>query len=272
MGGLRLGIATFGISLLAAAPVMAQSAHSEIAAAETNLNVSLGFLHENYSEGPLDSESGYMPGFEVGASVLLPSAWSNIDLYSSFAYQFNAGNITYNGHYLVSGLPSTATDRAVLNHLEAKLGLGLPLVGGALEAIPFLSGGYQSWNRNIDNKGVIGTDEFYSSASLGGGVKLDIPVTATIVASGSAEMLDMLGSHVQSDSFGFGFNMGNSTQERVSLGLDDALAGPLHLLVSADMMHFNYAGSKPSIGSYGLYEPLSNTTQVGMNLGVSYSF
>jgi hypothetical protein len=275
MRGLRFGIATFGISLLAAAPVLAQqlqTSHAEIAAAETNLNVSVGFMHTQYSEGPPDAESGYTPGFTVGGSVLLPSVWTNIDLYSSLAYQFNAGNLTYNGHYLVSGLPVTATDHAVFNHIDARLGLGLPLAGGALEAIPFLAAGYQSWNRNVENKGVIGTDEFYSSALVGGGVKLDVPITATVVASGTAEMLGMVGNHLSADSLGIGWNMGNSAQERISLGLDDALSGPLHLQASADWAHFNYAGSKPTAETYGYYEPLSTTTQFGVNLGVAYSF
>jgi hypothetical protein len=267
--------AALGISLLTAAPALAQelqSSHAEIAAAETNINLSVGFMHTNYSEGPPDSESGFTPGFGVGASVLVPSAFRNIDLYSSLAYQFNAGNLNYNGHFLISGLPVAATDHAVFNNIEGRLGLGFPIAGGAAEAIPYIAGGYQSWNRNVENPGVIGTDEFYSAGLAGGGIKLDIPITATIVASGSAEMLGIFGAQVTSDSLGVGFSMGNSAQERVSLGLDDALSGPLHLQASAALTHFNYAGSKPSESTFGLYEPLSTTTQVGVNLGISYSF
>ena len=275
MRGLRLGILVSGIALLAAAPAFAQqesNAHAAIAAAETNINLSVGFMHTGYSEGPSDSENGFTPGFRIGASVLLPSAFPNIDLYSALFYQFNAGNLTYNGHYLVSGQTVTATDHAVFNNIRARFGLGLPLAGGAVEAIPYLTGGYQSWNRNIENKGIVGTDEFYSTGLVGGGLKLDIPLTATIVASGSAEALALVGAHISYNSLGIGADMGSSAQERVSLGLDDALSGPLHLQASADWTHFNYAGNKPSYASYGYYEPLSNTTQVGVNLGLSYSF
>ncbi len=264
----------FGVSLLAAAPVLAQpvTTHAEIAAAETNLNLSVGFLHTDYSEGQPDSETGFTPGFGIGASVLLPSAWSNIDYYSAFSYAFSAGNISYSGHYLFApNVALKATDRAVFNHIEGRMGLGFPLAGG-IEAIPFISAGYQSWNRNIDNKGTIGTDEYYSSAMAGGGVKLDIPVTATLVASGTAEMEGMFAGHISFDSFGIGHAMGNSAQERVSLGLDEALSGPLHFQASADVTHFNYAGSKPTAATYGLFEPASTTTQVGVNLGISYSF
>ena len=275
MRGLRLGVAAFGLSLFAAAPVLAQelpSKHAEIAAAETNINISVGFMHTDYSEGELDSEHGFTPGFGVGGSVLVPSAFTNVDLYSSLAYGFSAGSLTYNGHYLFTGEPLTATDNAVFNNIDARIGLGFPLAGGAMEAIPYIAAGYQSWNRNINVSGSIGTDEFYSAGMAGGGLKLDIPLTATVVASGSAEMLGMFGAHVSNNNFGLGFSMGNSSQERVSLGVDDALSGPLHLEASANLAHFNYAGSKPSDATYGLYEPLSTTTQVSVNLGVSYSF
>jgi hypothetical protein len=280
MRGLRLGLLTCGISLLAMAPALAQetyytgaySPHATVAKAETNLNISVGFMHTQYSEGPLDAENGFTPGFGVGASVLLPSAWQNIDYYAAFAYQFNAGNLTYNGHYLVSGEPVTATDRAVFNRIQARMGLGFPVANGALEIIPYFTAGYMSWNRNVDNKGQIGTDEFYSSALVGGGLKLDIPVTATVVVSGGAEFLGMVGNHLMADGLGIGWGLGNSAQQRVSLGVDDALYGPWHLQASANWTHFNYAGSKPSYATYGYYEPLSTTTQVGMNLGVAYSF
>jgi hypothetical protein len=275
MRRLGLGFAALGMSVLAAAPALAQemsSSHDEIKAAETNINISANFMHTHYSEGEPDSENGFTPGFGVGGSVLVPSAFQNIDLYSAFAYQFNAGSLNYDGHYLISGLPVTATDNAVFNNIRGRLGLGFPLNGGAMEVIPYIAMGYQSWNRNINKTGAIGTDEFYSAASAGGGVKLDIPLTATIVASGSAELSGIFAAHVQSNTLGLGFDMGNSAQERVSLGLDDAVSGPIHLQASADLTHFNYAGSKPSASSYYFYEPLSTTTQVTVNLGVSYSF
>ena len=274
MSGLRFGLAALGFSLLTSAPVLAQEVnqHAEIAAAETNINLSVGFMHTNYSEGSPDSEEGFTPGFDVGGSVLLTSVFPNIDLYSMLSYQFNAGNLTYNGHYLYTGQPVTATDRAVFNQIDARLGLGLPIDGGAMEAIPFISAGYKAWNRNVENKNVIGTDEFYSSALVGGGVKLDIPVTSAVVVSGTAEMQAMVGNHLSADSLGLGWDLGDSAQERISLGVDDALSGPLHLQASANWTHFNYAGSKPTAETYYFYEPLSTTNQFGINLGVSYSF
>ena len=285
MTWLRLGMAPFGLSLLIAVAAMAQglpqtqtagqtagqTAHREIAAAETNLFAQAGGFHSQYQENiqPGDGEHGFTPGFTIGGGVLMPSALPNLDLYGAFSYEYTAGNLTYNGHYQPSGTPLTATDGAAFNRVEGRVGLGLPVAGGVAEAIPFLAGGYQSWNRNVTVTGGQGADEVYSSGMAGGGVKLDIPITATIVASGTAELLGLVGTHIEVSDYGIGSGMGDSAQERVSLGLDDALHGPLHVQASADWEHFNYAGSQPFDG---IYEPSSTTTQFGVNLGLAYSF
>ena len=257
--------------------------HQEILAAETNLNISGAFMHTQYHEnaapGSGDDENGYTAGFGVGASVLLPHllVFPNIDLYSALNYDFSAGNLTYGGHYLFTGLPTQATDRAVFNRIEGRFGLGFPLIGG-LEAIPFLAGGYQAWNRNIENPGQIGTDEFYSTALLGGGVKLDIPLTPALVASASAEMLALLAGNIALNNVNINHGLGGSGEERFGLGLDYAVHGPFHVFTAANWEHFNYAGNKPTNSTYfapcscEYYEPLSTTTQFGVNLGVAYSF
>lgn len=291
MIGLRFGLATLGFSLLTVVPALAQDvpnfSHAEIQAAETNLNLSIGFLHQGYHENlaPGDDEDGFAPGFGIGASVLLPSAFQNIDLYSALFYQFNAGNLNYNGHYVnyLSGAvtPATATDRAVFNHIEGRFGLGFPLADGELEVIPYITAGYMSWNRNIDNPGVIGTDEFYRTGLVGLGAKLDATLTSSLVVSLSAQWSALVGSQITFNNFGFGHSMGNSGDARVSLGLDQRVTGPLHVFATASLEHFNYAGDQfnvensiPISSTEALYvrEPLSITTQIGVNLGVSYSF
>lgn len=286
---LQLGALTIGISLLTLAPAMAQEAdtpHAEIAAAETNLNLSIGFMHQNYHEhlSPGDDEDGFAPGFGVGASVLLPSVMPSIDFYSMLSYQFAAGNLNYNGNYenllTQQVYPATATDRAVFNRIEGRLGLGFPLAGGQIEIIPYFTGGYMSWNRNIDNPGVIGTDEFYRTGLLGLGAKLDATLNSSLVLEASAQWSGLVGSQITFNNFGFGHAMGNAGDERVSLGLDQRVQGPLHVFAMASLEHFNYAGDKFNIHNtfsigpytYAVAEPVSSTTQVGVNLGMSYSF
>ena len=242
---------------------------------ENNLSVNISALHfqyhENAVEGTGDDESGYAPGFGISASVLLPQRGLPTDYYAALMYDFSAGNVTYGGHYLVSGLPLMATDHAVYNRIEARIGVGGRLIGGA-ELIPFAAFGYQAWNRNIENPGQIGTDEFYSAWLAGGGLKLDVPLSPRVVVSATAEMLALIGANVDNNSFGLNHSMGISGEERVTLGLDYALRGPLHMTAAAYYEHFNYAGFAGGPQTDYLYEPLSTTTQVGANVGVAYSF
>jgi len=255
----------------------AQAASPAVSAAETSVNISVGVMHTQYDEHltPGDSESGVTPGFGVGISALLPARpgyAGSVDIYSALMYDFDAGNIGYSGHYLSSGAPASATDHAVFNRVEARLGLGFPMIGGA-ESIPFLAGGYQAWNRNIDSKGAIGTDEFYHSGLFGLGYKLDVPIGAGFVASGTGELLGLAGGGITANGTNFSGGFGVTPEERVELGLDDAVVGRFHLFAKAFWEHFNYSGTHPdSFGYYYIYEPFSATTQFGANFGIGYSF
>jgi hypothetical protein len=257
--------------------------HQEILAAETNLSLSGAFMHTQYHEnappGSGDDENGWSGGFGVGASVLLHGllVFPNDDLYAALSYDFSAGNLEYGGHYLESGVPVQATDNAVFNRLEGRLGIGIPLIGGS-ELIPFIASGYQSWNRNINNTGQVGTDEFYNTGLLGGGLKLDVPVTPRLVLSATAEGLALIAGNVTFNNTDLSHGLGGSAEERLTFGLDYAVQGPFHVFGNLDWEHFNYAGNKPTNSTYfapchcEFYEPLSTTTQFGMNLGMAYSF
>jgi hypothetical protein len=281
------GITTPADSYLAQNALAA--AQAEVRASETNVSVSAGFMHTQYHEdltpGAGDDENGFSAGGNFGASVLLPGllVWRNADLYADLNLDVSAGNLTYGGHEenLLTGAisPASLTDRAVFIRFESRLGVGIPLVGGA-EFIPFLAGGYQGWNRNIDVPGGIGTDEFYDEALLGGGLKLDVPVTSRLVISGAAEGLAMIAGNISYDSFGENAGLGGSAQERLSLGADYSVSPHFHVVGSGFWEHFNYAGNKFTsnktieVGDlvYEISEPVSTTTQFGVNLGIAYSF
>jgi hypothetical protein len=248
----------------------------EVAAAETNVNISAAFMHTQYHENSQpdsgDDESGFTYGFGAGASALLINKGIfQTDLYTALNYDFSAGDINYGGHYLFGNQPLSATDNAVFNRIEARIGLGFPLARG-VEIIPFIAAGYQAWNRNINLKGQIGTDEFYSSGLIGGGVKLDVPLTTQIVASATGEVLAMVGGNVSFNDFGISHGMGPSAEERIALGLDYTIRGPFHAFGTVYWQHFTYSGYKPGLSTYYFYEPLSTTTQFGANLGLAYSF
>jgi hypothetical protein len=253
----------------------AMAAHQQIIAAETTVNASAAFMHtqyhENLPEGTGDDENGLSPGFGVGLSGLVPTPPLGADLYTALNYDFSAGDITYGGHYLYSGLPAFATDNTVFNRIELRIGVGLPLVNG-MELIPFAAGGYQAWNRNINQKGAIGTDEFYSAGLMGGGIRLDAAVQPRLVLSATAELLALAGGRVEFNSVGGGGNFGITPEERVELAADCDVSGRFHSFLKLYWEHFDYSGSKPSLHTPDFYEPLSTTTQFGANVGVAYSF
>jgi hypothetical protein len=277
----RLGIATIGLSLLTAAPVLAQVAggrHAEIAAAETNINLSFGAMHQQFSENwnPQTKENGTVPGFGVGASVLLPSAFPNIDLYTALSYQFNAGNVNFKGYVgnAVTGQVNwySQSDRAVFNHIEGRAGLGFPIFNGNAEVIPYATVGYMSWNRNDDIPGSYGVDELFTSWLLGVGTKLDVPLTPGLVFSLTGQFSGLVGSKATLNDFNLTKSMGTTGDERIGLGLDQAVSGPIHVFVTASWEHFNYTGFKPTGTTAQNQEPSSTTNQYRLNLGVSYSF
>jgi hypothetical protein len=272
---LRAGLLLACAFLPAALP--AEAAVPAVAQAETAVTLDAQVMHTQYHENldPGDDENGFTPGFGIGASALVPllRGW-NPDLYTALNYDFDAGNLHYSGHYLFTGAPVTATDNAVFNRIEVKIGLGYQIPGNGIELIPFLAAGYQAWNRNINNKGAIGTDEFYHSAMAGGGVRLDLPVTQAFVASFDGEILGLVGGGITESNLGVDQDFGPSGAQRVSLGLDDAFDGRFHLTGTLFWQHFTYSGSKPQVFDfiYLLHEPLSSTVQLGASFGIAYSF
>jgi len=274
---MRLVVFGFGLLIAAVMALQAQAAVPAVAQAETEVSLDAGVMHTQYHENlsPGDDEDGLTAGFGVGAAALLPilRGW-NPDLYTSLQYDFNAGDIHYGGHYQFTGAPVNATDNAVFNRIEARIGLGYQFPGIGVEAIPFLAAGYQAWNRNINNKGVIGTDEFYHSGFAGGGMRLDVPVAPRLVASIDGELLGLVGGGITIDNLGLDQDFGPSGEQRVNLGLDDAVAGRLHVFGRLFWEHFNYSGSRPQVyrSFFLVHEPLSVTTQFGADVGVAYSF
>jgi hypothetical protein len=279
MGALTMRVTYLGLGAvlvgMIAVPV-SRAAIPLVQAIETSINIDAAYMHTQYHENlhPTgDDENGFSPGFGVSIGSLLPiRPGYSPDLYTYLGYDFSAGDIHYDGHYILSGLPVAATDNAVFNRIEARIGLGYPLADG-VEIIPFVAGGYQAWNRNINNRGVIGTDEFYHSGLFGAGVKLDVPVSPTVVVSATGEIMGLAGGGITANGTDFGRGFGVTPLERFELSAADQITPRWHVTGSAYVERFNYSGTHPEyFPGYYVYEPLSTTTQFGFTVGVGYSF
>ena len=101
-----------------------------------------------------------------------------------------------------------------------------------------------------------------------------MPVAPRLVASIDGELVGLVGGGITIDNLGLDQDFGPSGEQRVNLGLDDAVAGRLHVFGKLFWEHFNYSGSRPQVyrSFFLVHEPLSVTTQFGADVGVAYSF
>lgn len=245
----------------------AHAANPAIDAAETSIGLGLSgnYTHYHESLGPVsDSEDGALAGFELRANRLgIGAGISN--LYTALVYDFSGGFLGYNG-FTQDGLIYNAQDRAFFNHVEVRLGRGFALTPD-MELIPFVTGGYQNWYRNIT--GPAGYGEFYQAGLAGIGLKLDVAATNDLVLSASAEGISVLGGSVSAPSLDFRGSFGTSGEEAVRLGADWRLDRNWHVFLGLGVEHFNYTGSGLD---NGFYEPSSSTIQVRSELGMSFGF
>jgi len=284
---MRLHLARLSAILaLGIMPATAHAASLEVQNAESTVYFDTGFMHQQYHENisPGDDESGSTPGFGIGFSVLRstnPRNLGAIDLYALLDYHLNGGNINYSGHtqifngYNFDYAPLSATDHAIFQNVEARIGAGFPLVGGG-ESIPFLSLGYQSWSRDVTSDEVGPSSELYHEGAFGGGWKFDLPVGKTLVASATGQILALAGGGISAGSSTLG-TFGVSPEEKLELGLDDAITPRWHVFAKANLTHYTYPGTSPQFYyadgyEFYEYEPTSTTTQFGLNVGVGYSF
>ncbi len=231
----------------------AQAASPDVAAMETNLYGAVSGAYGGYAAGSFGrgGVSGAYPGLVLGGGVLWPAAGH--DDYGAVSYQFGAGEL---------GVAGGGTDKASFNRVEARLGMGLELASGG-EIIPYLAFGYQCWNQAVPGGG----GAVYQTALLGGGGKLDLPLGRGVTASVGVEVLALAGGASRlrgAGGAGGSEAQGVTPQERVELGLDAPVAGPVHMLAGAYLDHFTYLG--------GSYEPFAATTEGGVDFGLAYSF
>ncbi len=259
--------AALGFSNAAAA----QTGNSAIVAANNEVGVAITGNLTNYQEhvtpGPADTESGWQPGFALKGSYM-GNLFGIHNAYAAIHYARSSGNIGYYG--AVGGKPYNGTDSAIFNRVMARVGMGFG-IGGQSMVTPYISGGYQSWNRAL--QGPYGYTEDYRAGLVGAGALFQYAVTPRFVVSGDAEVLAVVGGgmtpHIFNGRLGSA-SFGTSAEEKIEAGWDYRVTGPLHVYSDVSFTHYNYTGGALAI--HGASEPSSETNQFGMSLGIAYQF
>lgn len=255
-----------------------QSPQNSIVAANNEVGLAAVGTLMNYQEhitpGPSDIESGWMPGFSMKYSLMgdyFKSMPSN--LYFAVNYQFNSGNISYQGA-LQDKQPYDGTDSATTNRVLARLGKGFTL-NHAMMLTPYIAGGYQSWNRHI--LGPYGYTEDYHSSLVGAGLMFQYAITPRLVSGVNVEGLAMIGGGMKPHNVpgvppGYlgSASFGTSGQEKIAADIDYRVYQSWHLYGGLSFTHFNYTGGNLAVP--GAFEPLSSTNLFNMSAGLAYQF
>ena len=250
---------------------------SAIVAANNEVGIAITGNLTNYQEdvtpGPSDTESGWQPGFAVKGSYM-GNVYGIHNVYAAVHYANSFGNIGYQGMVQTArgNFPYNGTDSATFNRVMARVGKGFRITcPHEMMITPYVAGGYQAWNRNL--QGPFGYQENYSAGLVGAGALFQYAVTPRFLVSGDTEILAVIGGgvtpHILNGRLGSA-RFGTSAEEKMTLGVDYRITGPLHAYSDVSLTHFNYTGG--SLAIPGAREPLSSTNQFGMSLGLAYQF
>ncbi|MDE8349891.1 MAG: hypothetical protein POG74_10485 [Acidocella sp.] len=239
----------------------ARAADTAIMAAESTVRIGIDAGYGQYQEGsPLSaSGTGALVGATLGASRLGFGAYR--DAYADVEYDFSAGFM--NGHGQAVPVHGTNTYNTVI----VRLGLGVPLLGGA-EVIPYVAGGYQTWNHVGGGAQFYGAN--YQAGLIGGGLRLDLTAGPAFVVSASVEGLAVIGGSITVPSEAASGASSTSAQERVSLDADYRLNSTWHAFAGLGLTHYSFTGGRAA--NFGSLLPGANSLQVSSTFGVAYGF
>ncbi|MHB8237744.1 MAG: hypothetical protein ACYDDD_09795 [Acidithiobacillus ferrivorans] len=188
-------------------------------------------------------------------------------MYFAIHYQFSSGSIAYKGS--VGSTPYDGTDNATTNRATARLGKGFSLSNDMM-LTPYVAGGYQSWNRDL--QGPYGYIEDYHSGLIGAGVMFQYAINPRFVIGANLEGLAMIGGgmtpHIHNGILGSA-SFDTSGQEKIAADVDYRAYGQWHLYGGLSLTHFNYTGG---LLKYGFFEPSSSTNLLNMDAGIAYQF
>lgn len=264
-----------GAVSVSACAASANAVNGSIRTADNNISAAFNDTNMNYQENistlPADSETGFMPGFTIGTSFL-GSVFGVNNLYAEVHYTRNAGTIAYKGS-LSNGSVYDGTDNATTNRVIARLGMAFP-VASEVVLTPYVTGGYQEWNRNMT--GQFGYTENYSAGVVGVGGMAQYSPMPRLVLTANANLEAVVGggmtpSGVPGVPSGFYGSTSFKTSGEQNLGVSANYEFTTNWSVFAGLKytHFTYTGGALN---YGASEPSSATNLFGVDTGIAYSF
>lgn len=256
-------IAALAVAFGFAGPMAAQASNGDsthgagavaaIRSAETNLG--LGAAVSAFWAG---GTAVGAPGGEVRASRLGPGLDLG-NLYTGMVYDVSG-----------AGLGPAGGTRGLVNRVEVRLGSGFRETGrgmlGRAMLIPFVAGGYEGWSGGGT---AFGDGGVYHAALAGGGIKVDLAVSSTLVVSATAEGLAVLGGRLTSDTRGVADSFGVSGEASVRLGADLRLSRNWQVFAGLGVRYRPQPDSAG--GTFAGPMPVS-TTELQSVIGLAYGF
>lgn len=257
-------------------PLAAQAEHPAIHKANNQINLSVGFLHQNYGEyndglapsmgAYLDVERGKIPGFDLSAS-----ASNNKRQYVEFHLSRYSGRTDYDGALQWTDaqgyhtIPYQTTTENVVTELLLKGGKVLA-IGERSALTPHLELGWHGWRRDTSDD-PYGYLEDYSHFWIGLGLIGQHAISDRLVVEAAGMVGHSIDAFIVVPDHALRGSLGSSLTWQAGIGADYTLRNKLHLTGNIHFVRFNYDQS-PSNG-YAL-EPRSFTEQVSYRIGLGY--
>ena len=241
---------------------------------KSNNMVGAGYLYttqyyaEHISNIPSDSETGHASGIK-----LFVSAMRNIgpvsNVYGYVDYYRSAGVSSYS-------YPGTsgANSGLVLSGYSLRAGKGFS-IGDSVMVTPYLNYGYREWSRMIGENLPDSYQELYQYSDYGIGVIGEYTPMNKLVLKGRVQMDEMTGNKLNVYSLPGGFNgdipltLGKKPVYTFLVGANYSVGYHVSVFGNLSLLKTSF-GQSPVNDE--VYEPNSDTTDLGLNVGVGYNF
>lgn len=249
---------------------------NDIVKANNQLSVDFAATYIQYGPeyqtggGPLDSETGWVPGGSVTGSVMRTFA-GVCDVYLMGRLTVVDGSTHY---WASSGPVLSNTDGAMVMDLDFRVGKGFAL-NPNLMLTPYLGLGSNLWVRRLT--GPSGYNEDYSHDYAGGGLLVQYSPAPRWVLSVDGLIGEAFNSSMTASLTPGGFalpaplmtfTLGNRPVYMAGASVDYAVTEQWHVNAGIDYVQFSYGQS--AVNGFGYLEPNSSTSYVTVSVGGGY--